>query len=586
MQIIHTRRAMPYLLKRLARQHIWRYRGKLSLAVCCMVVGAAMTAANAYMMQPVLDRVFIDKDRSALLWVPAVVLTIAIINAAAAYGQALLMRYVGQRILADMQVRLFSHLMRCDLGLFHNQASGRLISRFTNDIQMMRAAVTQGLVTITRESLSMVFLIGVMVYQSGALTLVAGAVFVVAIWPVMRLSKRMRKIADSTQTRLGDFTARLDEIFQGARTVKAYGREGYEETRAHGFIESLFALYFKAARVQAASSPMMEALSGFSIAAVIWYGGREVLEGVTTPGAFFSFITAFIMAYRPIKAMAGMNTMMQEGMAAANRLFDALDTEPQVKDMPGAQPLSVTQGQVEFQEVRFHYAPDTGGVEGVNLLALPGKKIALVGHSGGGKSTLFNLLLRFYDVEGGQILIDGQDIREVTLESLRGAMAFVPQETVLFDDTVRANIAYGRLEAGDGEIKEAARAAAAEEFIVRLPQGYDTPIGPHGVKLSGGQRQRLAIARAMLRNAPILLLDEATSALDNTSERQVAEALSRLMQGRTTLMIAHRLSTIINADVIYVIEKGRVVESGTHAQLLAQRGAYHRLYAEQVAAAS
>ncbi len=584
MQITQTARPTSVILKRLLRQHIWHYRGKLALAVVCMVVGAAMTASNAYMMRPVLDRVFIEKNQAALLWVPLIVLAIALINAVAGFGQSLFMRYVGQRILADMQVMLFSHLMRCDLGLFHAQASGRLISRFTNDIQMMRQGITQGLVTITRESLSMVFLVGVMLYQSWQLTLIAALVFPTAIWPVMRLSKRMRKIADHTQDRLGEFTARLDEIFQGARTVKAYGREAFEEKRAHSFIEGLFTLYFKAARIQAASSPMMEALSGISIAAVIWYGGREVLSGATTPGAFFSFITAFIMAYRPVKAMAGMNTNVQEGLSAANRLFDALDTQPLVYDAHDAPALAISQGRVEFRNARFHYGPDAGGIEDITLTAEPGQKVALVGHSGGGKSTLFNLLLRFYDVEGGAICIDGQDIRQVTLGSLREAMAFVSQETVLFDDTVRANIAYGRLDASDDDIYAAAQAAAAEEFILRLPQGYDTMIGPHGVRLSGGQRQRLAIARAMLRNAPILLLDEATSALDNTSERLVQDALTRLMKGRTTLMIAHRLSTIVNADVIYVIEQGRVVESGTHSTLLAQGGAYHRLYAEQLVA--
>ena len=568
---------------RLMREHVWRYRKRLSLAVFCMVVAACMTAANAYMMQPMLDRVFIEKNRTMLVVVPAAVLLIAIINAAASYGQAFSMRYLGQRIIADLQTRLFGHLMQSDLALFHDQASGRLISRFTNDIQMLRQAVSTALVALTREMLSMIFLIGVMVYQSWQLSLVAAAVFPLAIYPVMRLSKRMRKLADGAQVQLGEFTARLDEVFQGVRTVKAYNRGHYEELRARGIIEGLFSLYFKAARVQAASSPLMEAFSGFAIAAVIGYGGWQVLEGVTTPGAFFSFVTAFIMAYRPVKALAGVNTTLQEGFAAASRLFDALDTMPRIKDRPGARPLVVPHGHVQFTDVSFRYAADAAGVEHITLDIPSGKKVALVGHSGGGKTTLFNLMLRFYEVDDGTIAVDGQDIRSVTLSSLREAIAYVPQETVLFDDTVRANIAYGRLDASPSDIYEAAIAAHAEEFIIRLPQGYDTLIGPHGVRLSGGQRQRLSIARAMLKNAPILLLDEATSALDNASERMVQEALSRLMENRTTLMIAHRLSTIIHADLIYVIEQGKVVESGTHAQLRARGNAYHRLYAEQAA---
>jgi ATP-binding cassette, subfamily B, bacterial MsbA len=581
----HTDRKISgiHLLKRLLKEHVLRYRKRLVLAISCMMVVAAMTAANAYMMQPVLDKVFIEKNAQMLVFVPVVVFLIALCNAFAQFGQSFLMRYVGQRILADMQIDLFSHFMKCDLGLFHDQSSGRLISRFTNDIQMMRHAVSSALTTLTREVLTMLFLVGVMVYQSWELTLIALVVFPVAILPVMRLSRRMRKIADSTQAELGEFTMRLDEIFQGARTVKAYNRESYEVDRASSIIERLFALYHKAARVQSASSPMMELLSGIAIASVIAYGGAQVIEGTTTPGAFFSFITAFIMAYRPVKALAGLNTIMQEGLAAANRFFNALDSRPTITDAVNAAPLNISRGHVQFRDVTFHYAPDAGGVEHIEIDVPPGKKVALVGHSGGGKSTLFNLLLRFYDVQEGAITIDGSDIRSITQHSLREAIAFVPQEMVLFDDTVRNNIAYGRLDATEEEIHVAARGAQAEEFIERLPQGYDTMIGPAGVKLSGGQRQRLAIARAMLKRAPILLLDEATSALDNASERAVQDALKKLMEGRTTLIIAHRLSTIIHADTIYVIERGRVVESGTHEMLLKKGGAYHRLYAEQFA---
>jgi len=570
------------LIKRLLREHVWRYRKKVMYAVGCMLIVAGATATNAWMMQPVLDQIFIAHDKRMLTLIPFAVVLVAVVGAAANYGNLIFMRYVGQRMIADLQKRLFTHLMVSDLGLFHNESSGRLISRFTNDINMMRQAFTSVLTSLAKESICLIFLVGVMVYQNLELTLVAMPVFLFAILPMIRLGKSLRKISDKTQNELGEFTATLDEIFQGVRTVKSYNRERFEIARAGSIIDTLFKLYFKAARRQAASSPMMECLSGISIALVIWYGGSQVLEGVTTTGAFFSFVTAFLMAYKPVRAMSGMNAVMQEGLAAANRLFTVLDTPPSIVDKPNAVALRVNGGKVRFDQVSFSYEGGHG-VHQVNLEVPAGKTAALVGLSGGGKSTLMNLLLRFYDVQAGSITIDGQDIRDVTLHSLRNAMAFVPQESMLFDDTVRANIAYGREGASEEEIVSAARNAAADEFIRTLPQGYDTVIGAHGVRLSGGQRQRLAIARAMLKNAPILLLDEATSSLDNESERVIQQALSSLMKGRTTLVIAHRLSTIVSADIIYVIAAGRIIESGTHQSLMKAQGKYFELYADNFA---
>jgi subfamily B ATP-binding cassette protein MsbA len=567
------------LIKRLLREHIRPYWRQLAIAVGCMVVIAACTAANAWMMQPVLDQIFIEKNRAMLMIIPFAVAAVALINAAANYGNTLSMRFVGTRIIADMQTRLFRHLMISDIGLFNAQASGRLISRFTNDITLLRNAFSNVLTAVARETLSMIFLVGVMVYQNAELTLVALVAFPTAIYPIIRFGKRIRKISDKTQNAMGEFTATLDEIFSGVRTVKSYNRETFEVARAQSIIESLFGLYFKSARVQAASTPIMEILSGVTIALVIAYGGAQVLAGTTSPGAFFSFITAFLMAYKPVRALAGLNSALQEGLAAANRLFTALDTPPDIIDKPNALPLNIAQGHIRFEDVTFHYG-EARGVEQVTLEVPAGRKVALVGRSGGGKSTLMNLLLRFYEVQDGGISIDGQDLRNITLHSLREAMAFVPQEPMLFDDTIKANIAYGRLGAGDDEIFAAAKNAAADEFIRALPQGYDTMVGAHGVRLSGGQRQRIAIARAMLKNAPILLLDEATSALDNESERAIQQALETLMQGRTTLMIAHRLSTIAGADRIYVVDDGRIVESGTHASLMAAGGNYAELYAQ------
>jgi subfamily B ATP-binding cassette protein MsbA len=393
----------------------------------------------------------------------------------------------------------------------------------------------------------------------------------------------MRRVSADTQVETGQLMTLLHQTFQGARHVKAYGMESYEISRARDYMYRLFKISQRAARMRAIASPLMETLGGVAVALVILYGGHQVLSGVRTPGAFFSFITALLLAYQPLKSLAGLNASMQEGLAAAQRIFSVLDIEPVIRDKPGAAVLKVSGGEIRFDRVEFVYANGTVALKNISLTVPAGKRVALVGPSGAGKSTVLNLVPRFYDVASGRITVDGQDLRDVTLASLRAAIALVSQEVTLFDDTVKANIAYGRFDASDADIFAAAKAAAADEFIRGLPQGYDTTVGEHGVKLSGGQRQRIAIARAMLKNAPVLLLDEATSSLDTESERQVQVALNTLMQGRTSVVIAHRLSTVIGADLIYVMEGGRVVEQGTHAELMRREGVYARLYALQFA---
>ncbi len=577
--IANTYRTVP-LVKRLWQQYIKSHTHLLAFAVICMLTVAGATAANAWMMQPVLDDVFLKKDAKMLFYVPIAVFSIGAISACASYGQTVIMRNVGQRIIADMQIDLFSHLMHADLAVFHDQASGRLISRFTNDIMMMRNAVSTVLTGIAKDFFSMLFLVILMFHQSAQLALIAFVVFPLSVFPVIQLGRRMRKLSDSAQHQLGNLAAQLDETFQGVRMVKAYGREDHEIRRARGIIEKLYSLYFKGSRVQAAASPIMELLTGAAIASVIWYGGYNVIHGTTTPGAFFSFVAAMIMAYKPAKTLVTLNNSLQEGMAAAGRLFAVLDMKPKIFDQADAKILKISKGAIRFENASFNYSPDVSVINDITFDIPAGKTVALVGASGSGKSTIINLILRFYDLNRGMITVDNQDIRDVTLASLRNAMSLVSQEIVLFDDTVRANIAYGRLGASDEEIRQAAKMAAADDFIRDLPQGYDTMIGPHGVKLSGGQRQRLAIARAVVKNAPILLLDEATSSLDNTSERIVQGALEKLMKGRTTLVVAHRLSTIRNADIIYVLDRGKIVESGNHESLIIQSGSYYELYAQ------
>ncbi len=572
------------LLARLVRDHVRPYVSRLVVAVLCMAVAAAATAALAYMMEPVLDQIFIEKDRTLLILVPAAILAIALAKGAATYGQAVIMAFVGQRIIADLQTKVFGHMLRLDLAFFHDTASGKLISRLTNDINLMRNAVANALTGLVKDSLTLAFLVAVMFEKDWRLALLAFVVFPVAVFPIIRIGRRMRKVSGSALIELGHFTARINETFQGARHVKAYNMEAYEAERTTALIERVFQLVFKAMRTRAASAPIMETLGGVFVAVIVLYGGWQVIGGGITPGEFFAFVTAMLLAYQPLKALANLNTNLQEGLAASQRVFEVLDTEPGVADGPGAVPLTVTRGAIRFDRVSFSYHAGEPVLHDVSLEIGAGQTVALVGPSGGGKSTILNLIPRFYDVGAGSLTIDGVDVRAATLESVRRAIALVSQEAVLFDDSVRANIAYGRLAASEAEIVAAAKAAGAHDFITGLPGGYDTMIGERGVRLSGGQRQRLSIARAMLKDAPILLLDEATSALDSESERQVQRALSTLMRDRTTLVIAHRLSTVQEADLIQVVEGGRVTESGNHSALLARGGAYAKLHALQFAA--
>jgi len=429
--------------------------------------------------------------------------------------------------------------------------------------------------------LTLLALVGVMFMQDWQLATIAFVIFPIAVIPIVRIGKRIRKVSVNTQEEMGQFMTLLEQTFQGARVVKAYCMEAYEAGRVRAIAEKIFKLNFKADKIRALSSPIMETLGGFAIALVIWYGGYRVINSSMDPGSFFSFITALIMAYEPMKRLANLNAALQQGMAGAQRLFEVLDREPLIKERPDAAEISVTGGQIKLENVCFSYVPGQPALDGVSLEVPAGKTVALVGPSGAGKSTILNLIPRFYDLDDGVITVDGTDVRDATFASLRGAMSLVSQEITLFDDTIRANIAYGRPGASEEDIIEAARNAAAHDFIMAFPEGYETFVGERGMKVSGGQRQRLAIARAMLKNAPILLLDEATSALDTESERHIQSALKKLMAGRTSLVIAHRLSTVIDADLIHVIDKGKLAESGTHAELIAKDGIYARLYALQ-----
>jgi subfamily B ATP-binding cassette protein MsbA len=567
-----------YLMRRLWQDAIRNYTGWIALAVVCMVAMASANAFAAYMMKPIVDDVFVAKNEAMLWPVGLLVIGTFLVKGLANYGQSMLMNFVGLRIIADTQNRLFAHLAAMDLGFFHRNPTGSLISRFIADIHQMKVAVSNGLTGFGKDMLSLIGLVGVMFYQDWQLALASFFAFPVAIYPIVRIGRRMRKVTANTQVEIGQLTTVLGQAFQGIRLVKAYGMEAYEASRLASVVGRIFDLNMKAARTREMSRPIMETLGGCAVFVVIIYGGSRVISEVTTAGAFFSFLTALLMAYEPLKRLATLNASMQQGLAGAERLYHLLDQQPTVADKADAITLGRVRGEIALADVRFAYTEEGLALDGVSIQVPAGKTVALVGPSGAGKSTILNLIPRFYDGQEGSIRVDGQDVRDVTMESLFANIALVSQEITLFDDTVAANIAYGKGGATPAEIENAARHAAAHEFISQLPQGYDTLVGEQGIKLSGGQRQRLAIARAMLKDAPILLLDEATSALDTESERQIKAALRELMKGRTTLVIAHRLSTIMDADVIYVIDRGRVVEQGSHAELLACGGLYRKLH--------
>ncbi|HIP08565.1 MAG TPA: ABC transporter ATP-binding protein [Rhodospirillales bacterium] len=569
------------MVKRLLKESVRPYLKWIGFALVGMVFVAGATAAMAWLMKPVINDVFVAKNKEFLLPISIAVLVTFAIKGFANYAQSVIMHYVGQRIITDTQHRLYGHLTRMDLSFFHQTPTGSLISRFTVDINMMRAAVSNALTGIGKDFLTLIFLVGVMFIQDRYLAVIAFVVFPVAILPIVKLGQRIRKVTVSTQEEIGQFTTLLEQTIQGARVVKAYRMEEYEKGRFRKIAERVFQLVFKSARIRSMASPIMETLGGVAVALVIFYGGFRVIEESMNPGAFFSFITALLLAYEPMKRLANLNASLQEGLASAQRLFGLLDTKPNIIDKPDAATLKIKGGNIVLNQVNFSYIPKHPVINGVSLSVPAGKLVALVGPSGAGKSTILNLIPRFYEVDSGIIKIDGIDVQDATLDSLRRNIALVSQEIILFDDTVRANIAYGRPDASEKEITQAAKNAAAHDFIEAMSNGYDTYVGERGTKVSGGQRQRLAIARAMLKNAPILLLDEATSSLDAESEREVQAALMELMKGRTTLVIAHRLSTVIEADLIHVIDNGKLVESGNHPELLSKNGTYARLYALQ-----
>jgi subfamily B ATP-binding cassette protein MsbA len=563
-------------------RYVLRYRVRLVSAFACSGLVAALTGAYAWLVQPVLDDIFIRKDEMLLTVLPLAILVVAALKAVFQYGQNYLMSYVGNGVVTDVRQELFRQLLRLPVGFHDTNTTGRLMSRVVNDVSLMSNAVANVLKDILQHGLTFVAMVGVMFYRNWALAAVSVIVIPMTLVTIIRMGDRLRRLAVTGQERIGDMASALQEALTGIRIVKAFGREDTEEQRFRENNKALLRAVMKSLQVSSLGSSHMEVIGVAGVAGIIWYGGYLVIHGAMTPGDFFSFLTAMFMAYTPLRKLGGANNTLQQALSAADRVFAVIDLENEVDRDHGRKELAPITRALEFRRVTFQYeGSETPALSGIELTIARGEIVALVGSSGSGKTTLASLVPRFYEPTGGAILIDGQDIRECTLRSLRRQIGIVSQDTVLFDESVRYNIAYGREEAADEQIVEAAKSAYAHDFIERLPDGYKTKIGENGVKLSGGERQRLAIARAILRNPPILILDEATSSLDSESERVVQMALANLMKNRTTLVIAHRLSTVKNASRILVLDRGRIVESGSHEELLARGGLYKRLHAIQ-----
>lgn len=570
------------LIKRIF-EYFKPYKVSIAISAASMIVVALTDAGLAYLVKPVLNDVFVKTDKTMLKMVPLALVGLYMFKGVFRYIQVYLMGSVGQRVIMDIRNRMYEHYQRLSFDYFSANQTGTMMSRITNDIISMQHSLPVA-IDLIRQPFTLVGLISVAFYMEWKLTMFALVIMPVMLLPFAAFTKKLRSYSQKGQEKMGDISAILQETFSGIRVTRAFGMEEHEIKRFKDENKRFMKLRLKTIKYDELSSPINEFVGAIGIGFVIWYGGYQVLEGKSTPGAFFSFLAACALMYNPIKKLNSANAGIQESMAAAERVFKLLDTEPSVKEKDGAVTTNEIKEGIEFKNVSFRYHEEAV-LNGINLKVKAGEVVAIVGESGGGKSTLVSLIPRFYDVTEGAISIDGIDIRDLSFTSLRKLTAVVSQETFLFNDTIKNNIAYlpERESIQLDAVIAAAKAANAHDFIMAMPDGYDTVIGERGVRLSGGQKQRLSIARALLKNSPVLILDEATSSLDAESEHLVQDALNKLMKGRTTFVIAHRLSTIQHADRILALSRGRIVEEGRHEELLTRNGEYARLYSRQFA---
>ncbi|GHT44635.1 ABC transporter ATP-binding protein [Endomicrobiia bacterium] len=548
------------------------------LAMIFMGLNALLSSWSVYLLKPIFDEAFITKNKDILLLIAGQVVTAFGAKGLAEYIQNVTMIKVGANFTRQLQGDLYDKIIAQDLEFYHNNNSGSLLVYFMGDLNTVRDVSINVVKALVQDTCHLISLIVLMFWESFDMALVMFLLFPIGFYPIVYFGKKVKSIFRNQQNSFGNLYAILAQSFQGIKIVKSYNMEAVESERVRGSANAIANIEVKLAKNNNILSPLMEFFGGVAAAGTLAYGGYRIMHGSLTTGEFVTFLIAIVAAYRPMKNLANLNSRMQMGIMAIDRVFTVMENKPKIADKPEAKVFKAKKGQIIVKNVKFSYIPNVEVLRDINLEVKEGEKVAIVGAAGSGKSTLINLILRFYDVKDGSIKIDGEDIRDITIKSLRDSIAFVSQDVVLFDDTIKKNILMGSPDATDEEAIEAAKNAAAHNFIVNQNQGYDTVVGERGGNLSGGQKQMISIARAMLKNAPILLLDEATSSLDSKSERRVQEGLERLMHGRTSMVIAHRLSTIINANKIYVFESGNIVESGTHKELLALNGYYANLY--------
>ncbi|MBW8908190.1 MAG: ABC transporter ATP-binding protein [Mesorhizobium sp.] len=564
------------VLRRIIAENGRDHRGSYAIVIVCSLLVSGATAFSAWIMSPMVNQIFYERSGGSVVWICAGIMGAFIVRGFAGYGQAVVLATIGNNLIARYQKRTFDHLMKLGVNFFNDTRSGRLAAQLDENVSGIRDLLSLTLISITRDAVTLLGLIGLMVYQDPVLSLSSLLIGPPLIWAVVYITRRVRKINRESVLINSRLSGSVQEATQGIAIVKAFTMEDELARRIGIMADTAERRSNKIARVSERLSPISDMLAGLAVTAVVGYSGYRALVLGQPPGSVFSFITALILAYDPARRLARMQVTMERALVNARMIYELLDLEPKQSDAADAVEARITTGEVRFDNVTFGYSTDMPVLRDLSFTAAAGKVTAVVGASGAGKSTMVALLQRFYDVDKGSITVDGQDISKVTKRSLRQSIAYVSQAPYLFEGSIRDNIRYGRLSATDAEIEQAARLAAADEFIRQQPKGYDTPVGEGGSTLSGGQRQRVSIARAIVRQAPILLLDEATSALDNEAEARVQEALTHVMEGRTTIVIAHRLSTVVNADHIIVLEEGRLVEEGTHASLMADP---HSIYA-------